>query len=478
MNDITDVDLVTLARTGNREALGVLLARHYPAALRLCRRLLGNAHDAHDMAQEAALQAVLGLGRLHDPARFGAWLCAIAANLARMALRRRTHLSLDGLTEGAIRVLWPPPVPTPEEIHVAREIHDAVVAALNELPAHEREPAVGFFLEGYSYAELAGLLGVPVSTVKGRLFKSRRRLQYVLAPLASSALAPDRRQRKELLVNDSTMVEVTIASVRRSLWTEHRVVVLREKRGVRALPIWIGAHEADAIALALQGQQPQRPMTHDMALLLLQPLGAQVRRVVVSRILANTFYAEITLALGDQTHVVDARPSDALALAARTGVPVFVAPEVMQQAGTAEEDAVRQDIDAGDAVVEYAGEQVVMERLQQVGQSEGEPVSPFLLATLPYLANFLEPDKDVLGLRFAGVRWDERFPTRALELDGQQLQAVRLHDDARPAWLVLPPQQWEAITHLAQQVIEREQRLKEALRHEVGPGAAPDAEPS
>jgi RNA polymerase sigma-70 factor (ECF subfamily) len=147
MNDATDADLATMALAGNREALGTLLARHYPVALGVCRRLLGNAHDANDVTQEAALQAVLGLRRLNDPARFGAWMCAIAANLSRMALRRRRFVSLDALIDGATPILWPLPIPTPEEVHAARETHDAIVAALGELPAHEREAAVGFFLD-------------------------------------------------------------------------------------------------------------------------------------------------------------------------------------------------------------------------------------------------------------------------------------------------------------------------------------------
>jgi RNA polymerase sigma-70 factor (ECF subfamily) len=176
-DDTTDAALVALARAGDRAALGELLARHYPSVLRLCRRLLGASHEAQDAAQESALQALLSLERLHDPARFRAWLHAVAANLARMAIRRRRPLSLDALAEGGPLVIWPQPLPTPEAVHEARETHDAIVAALAELPPHERDVALGFFLEGYSYAELAELLGVPLSTVKGRLFKGRRRLQ-------------------------------------------------------------------------------------------------------------------------------------------------------------------------------------------------------------------------------------------------------------------------------------------------------------
>jgi RNA polymerase sigma-70 factor (ECF subfamily) len=106
----SDATLLARAREGDRDALGLLIGRHYPAALRLCRRLLGAA-EAQDIAQEAALRAILGLDRLQDPQRFGAWLHAIAANLARMSLRRRRPLSLDTLEEGAALVVWPRPMP-------------------------------------------------------------------------------------------------------------------------------------------------------------------------------------------------------------------------------------------------------------------------------------------------------------------------------------------------------------------------------
>jgi len=92
-----DATLTALVLAGEREAFSPLLLRYYPSVVRLCERLLGPTLEAQDVAQEAALQSFLGLAQLNEPARFGAWLHAIAANLARMALRRRRVLSLDAL---------------------------------------------------------------------------------------------------------------------------------------------------------------------------------------------------------------------------------------------------------------------------------------------------------------------------------------------------------------------------------------------
>ena len=129
-----DATLVALTLAGEREAFGPLLLRYYGSVARLCRRLLGGpTPSAQDVAQEAALQAFLGLASLQEPARFGAWLHAIAANLARMALRQRSPISLDALPDGAsLATYWGAGVPSPEEIHAAREVHDAIVAALGD----------------------------------------------------------------------------------------------------------------------------------------------------------------------------------------------------------------------------------------------------------------------------------------------------------------------------------------------------------
>src|SRR5262245_25295465 len=275
-----DAALVARTLAGEREAFGPLLLRFYPSVMRLCRRLLGPGPAAQDAAQEAALQAFLGLSQLQEPDRFGAWLHAIAANLARMELRRRRLLSLDALADGGpLAVLWSAGGSTPEEIHAAREVHDAIVAALGELSSVNREVAIGFYLEGYNYAELAELLGVPVSTVKGRLFKGRRQLRRALAPLAREVLKPDHRRRKELAMETSELVEVKVESIRSNPDNGHRVVVLRESEE-RILPIWIGPWEADAITWALEGRQTARPMTHDLTVQLLTTLQAQVQRVV------------------------------------------------------------------------------------------------------------------------------------------------------------------------------------------------------
>jgi uncharacterized protein len=125
-----------------------------------------------------------------------------------------------------------------------------------------------------------------------------------------------------------------LVGVRIELPTNTPILLLRERDGSRYLPIWIGANEATAIALALEGVEPQRPLTHDLLKLVTESLGASVDRVVVTDLRDGTFFADLVMTRGDDGEVhVSSRPSDAIALAARTSSPVFASPDVLDEAG-------------------------------------------------------------------------------------------------------------------------------------------------
>ncbi|NOZ50254.1 MAG: bifunctional nuclease family protein [Chloroflexi bacterium] len=129
------------------------------------------------------------------------------------------------------------------------------------------------------------------------------------------------------------MIEVHIDSVRISLMTQHRVIVLREQNSARYLPIWIGAPEADAITLRLQGVQVERPLTHDLLVKSIEALGAEVQFVLINDLRSDVFYAEIVLEVNHRELRIDARPSDAIAVAVRVETPIFAADKVMETAG-------------------------------------------------------------------------------------------------------------------------------------------------
>lgn len=129
------------------------------------------------------------------------------------------------------------------------------------------------------------------------------------------------------------MIEMTIDSIRVSLMNYQRVVILKEKEAERYLPIWIGAAEADAIAVKLQDVSVPRPLTHDLLQAVIDVLGASVNFIIVSDLRNDTFYARIVLNVDGGVLEVDSRPSDALALAVRAGVPIYAEDSVLDKAG-------------------------------------------------------------------------------------------------------------------------------------------------
>jgi uncharacterized protein len=123
------------------------------------------------------------------------------------------------------------------------------------------------------------------------------------------------------------------------------IVILRDIQSQLFLPIWIGVFEANAIALRIEGVEAPRPMTHDLLRLVLEQLGATVEKIVISDLRESTFFALIHLRRGEESISVDARPSDAIALALRTEAPIFVLRSVLEKAQAADLTAEASDED-------------------------------------------------------------------------------------------------------------------------------------
>jgi bifunctional DNase/RNase len=129
--------------------------------------------------------------------------------------------------------------------------------------------------------------------------------------------------------------------------SQHRVVVLKEVETDRYLPIWIGPFEADAITIQLQGVQVARPLTHDLLKSVIDKMGATISHVMVSELKNDTFYAQIVMDINGTSMEIDARPSDAIALAVRVNAPLFVAEDVMNLASIVPEQSLDEaDVDA------------------------------------------------------------------------------------------------------------------------------------
>lgn len=121
------------------------------------------------------------------------------------------------------------------------------------------------------------------------------------------------------------MVEVVIARLGLDSTTQSYVLVLQEKGGTRLLPIWIGQPEAESIVMQIHNIKRVRPLTHDLCKSLILGLGGSLRRVQITRVEKNTYYAELHINRGDSVVQIDARPSDSIAIALRLAAPIFAA---------------------------------------------------------------------------------------------------------------------------------------------------------
>jgi len=332
----TDIELVELARKGDKDAFGVLAQRYQVIARRFAMRLVGKEDSAQELAQEAMLQAYLSLDRLRDPARFKSWLCGIVLNICRSHLRDReiAFFSLEAIMGGLqfyAVPLFNVPV-TPEKIAEERELHRIVLDAINALTSKDRDATLLFYYAQLSLQEIATLLDISVGAVKVRLHRARQRLKANLLAQHPEIIPREKRRR--------VMIKVTIADVVKRERKEEEgrtyapyVIVLQDEAGERALPIWIGLHEGETITMGLNEFSTLRPMTFNFFVSLLQAINAEVEQVRVETLKENIFYAIVKIRCGKKVSEVDARPSDAIALAVLTDSPIFVAEDVLERAG-------------------------------------------------------------------------------------------------------------------------------------------------
>ena len=169
------------------------------------------------------------------------------------------------------------------------------------------------------------------------------------------------------------MIEVVIDSIRVSLMSQHRIVILKDVASDRFLTIWIGQNEAEAITVALQEIEVVRPLTHDLLRNVLTSLGAEVASVNIVELKNDIFYARIALRVDGKELDIDSRPSDALALAVRVHVPIYVAEGVMREAASLPEGEVERETPGeGDERLEVFKDFVESLDLDDLDPSEGD----------------------------------------------------------------------------------------------------------
>ena len=160
------------------------------------------------------------------------------------------------------------------------------------------------------------------------------------------------------------MRELVIDSIRISQMNYQRVVVLKEMATNLFLLIWIGPTEAEAIAVKMQGMTVPRPLTHDLLVDLVKSVGGSFEHILVNDLQNETFYAKIVIRVGDHTHEIDSRPSDAMAVAVRAEVPIYVADQVMEKAAISMDQETGQPVSGESGAGEAERAAVTEEELQ------------------------------------------------------------------------------------------------------------------
>jgi len=324
MKEKTDAELVLLTRAGNREAFGYLVERYLQMVRRIAVRLIAGEEIARELAQEAILQAYLSLDHLRDPVSFKSWLYGITLNVCKSYLRDQKGdvLSLESVMGGMRYNSVLDDAIDPQSVVEERELRHAVFQAVQNLPPGDRAAAQLFYYEQLTLREVATILEVSVASVKGRLHRARKHIREQVSLQYGAVLPVKQRKRR--------MRKVTIDTVREHPETKQYVVVLKDENNEQ-LVIWIGRAEAWAIAGGLNEVEPPRPMSAQLMLDLLQATKSELIEVRIEALKEEIFYAVLKIRRGKETQEIDARPSDALALAVLAKCPIYVNEKVMEQ---------------------------------------------------------------------------------------------------------------------------------------------------
>ena len=227
--------------------------------------------------------------------------------------------------------------PDPMKIAEEQELYGLVLEAVNALSPKNRTATLLFYFEQLTLHEIAACLGISMTAVKGRLHKARRQLKAQLSLLYMNTntntnaitLKPQR---------SNAMIKVTIADIVPYPSPEQDnpdsyVVVLWDETNRQFLPIWVGLWSGETITQSLNDTSLPRPMTFQLMANLLSTASIEIESVQITAMQENTYYATVSLGCGEQIQSVDARPSDAIALALQMNRPIYVAQALMEQQG-------------------------------------------------------------------------------------------------------------------------------------------------
>ena len=331
----TDAQLVQLAREDDNYAFNLLMERYQVMAACIALRTVSNEETAHDLVQEAMLQAFLSLDRLRDDTRFKSWFYGIVLNVCRNSRRegRTEMVSLNTPTGNWLSELhhsWEEQA-DPQEYIEQQELRMVLDESLNTLSIKNRTVAQLFYYEEMSIQEIAQKLAISQTAVKNRLYKSREQLRVHLLKISPDMIPTTTRKRGK-----DTMIKVSIAKVVPQQ-NYRTLVVLQDKAQQRVLSIWLKVDWTDPIdrmrMLPQTQNTPIEPLTTDFMVNLLQATGSTISSIEIENLQDELLYARVRIQSHGEERHLKARLNDAIPLALRLHSDLYVADAVMEKLG-------------------------------------------------------------------------------------------------------------------------------------------------
>ena len=367
---LSDEAIIERCLEGDGNAFSQLVARYQNAVYGLCYHIVGNFADAQDLTQETFVKAYLDLPRMRDRSKFASWLYRITVNTCKMWLRDRKgadDLPLEAVVQTETDFA---DGGSPQESAEAEELRLSITEAIASLSEKNRLAVTLYYIDGLSCDEIGDFLSLSTSAVKSRLHRARTQLKEELISMVEDNF--DKHKLPEDFP-EKVIQEVEIKMVKMAEEQNAPIVILQNKADEKQLlPIWIGMFEALAIITKLENHPTlARPQTHDLMANMLKEFGMKVVRVVVTDLKESTYYARITIQTDGKLKEIDARPSDSIALALRTGAPIFVAKSVLSESGIRPDEKL---LDSTRGVIEFKEGKLVEGKFFEKMKDEADKV--------------------------------------------------------------------------------------------------------
>ena len=336
MADKADIHFITLAQNGQRQAFGTLVERYEPMAQRLALRLLGDAETARERTQEAFLQAYLSIGDLQKGASFESWLYGIVRNVCMNYLRKK---KADRMTRTILRDSWPIasdglPISSPDALEVveADDLHRCMLAAIKTLPVLQQRVLLLFYYQSLSIDAIAAQLDISSQAVKTRLFRARQALGSRLVKQYPEIVPLDAFPSRRKIMATVKLIDVVPAPR-----DGYYMAMLLDETHSRVLPILVST--AEGLAITTKNGISPRPTATDFMSKVLAETGLILEEIRIETLKQhphskhNILYAVAKVRNGAKICQVEARASEALAVAVRTNSAIVVDRDIMDQAG-------------------------------------------------------------------------------------------------------------------------------------------------